>query len=98
MLVTTSGGFSFRRVFYTVPSRLVGRRLAARVETGARKALLVPTNFVTSRYGIDYVTVLAKDGSAAQVPVQLAPSSVPGKLELLSGAAAGDTLIAQAGQ
>lgn len=79
-------------------NRLVGRRLAARVETGARKALLVPTNFVTSRYGIDYVTVLAKDGSAAQVPVQLAPSSVPGKLELLSGAATGDTLIAQAGQ
>ncbi|WP_374282492.1 efflux RND transporter periplasmic adaptor subunit [Novosphingobium sp.] len=79
-------------------NRLIGRRLAARVETGARKALLVPTTFVTSRYGIDYVTVLAKDGSAAQVPVQLAPSSVPGKLELLSGAAAGDTLIAQAGQ
>ncbi len=79
-------------------NRLVGRRLAARIETGARKALLVPASFVTSRYGIDYVTMLAKDGSAAQVPVQLAPSAVPGKLELLSGAAAGDTLIGQAGQ
>jgi len=76
-----------------IDSRLIGRRVAAKVETGARKALLVPTGYLTNRYGIDYVTILAKDGSAAQVPVQTAASAEPGKIEILSGVAAGDTLI-----
>lgn len=79
-----------------IDNSTIGRRVAAKVETGTRKALLVPANYVTSRYGIDYVTVLAKDGSAAQVPVQTAPSAETGKIELLSGVAAGDTLIAPA--
>lgn len=76
-----------------IDGTLIGRRVAARVETGTRKALLVPSAYVTTRYGIDYVTVLAKDGSASQVPVQTAPSAEPGKVELLSGASAGDVLI-----
>ena len=76
-----------------IDGTLIGRRVATRVETGTRKALLVPAGFVTTRYGIDYVTVLAKDGRAAQVPVQTAPTAEPGKVELLSGAAAGDVLI-----
>ncbi|OCC24207.1 efflux transporter periplasmic adaptor subunit [Croceicoccus estronivorus] len=78
-----------------IDNQLIGRRVAARVETGTRKALLVPESYVMSRYGIDYVTILAKDGSAAQVPVQTAPVAEPGKIEILSGAAAGDTLVSQ---
>ncbi|MCC6926705.1 efflux RND transporter periplasmic adaptor subunit [Novosphingobium sp.] len=77
-----------------IDNSLIGRRMAARIETGARSGLLVPVRFVTNRYGIDYVTVLARDGSATQVPVQVAPAGEPGKIELLSGVAAGDTLIA----
>lgn len=77
-----------------IDNRLIGRRLAAKVETGARKALLVPATYITNRYGIDYVTVLAKDGSAAQVPVQVSPSAEPGKVEILSGVNPGDTLVA----
>lgn len=76
-----------------IDNRLIGRRVAARVETGARRALLVPAGYVINRYGIDYVTILAKDGSAAQVPVQTAASAEAGKLEVLSGASAGDTLV-----
>ena len=76
-----------------IDGSLIGRRVAARVETGTRKALLVPAAFVTTRYGIDYVTVIAKDGSATQVPVQTAPTPEAGKVELLSGASAGDVLI-----
>lgn len=79
-----------------IDSTLIGRRIAARIETGSRKALLVPIGFITNRYGIDYVTLLGKDGSAAQVPVQIAPSSQPGKVEILSGVTAGDTLIGAA--
>lgn len=81
-----------------IDSTLIGRRVAAKVETGTRRALLVPASYVTTRYGIDYVTVLAKDGSAADVPVQTAPSSEAGKVDVLSGANAGDTLIGVAGQ
>jgi len=81
-----------------IDDRLIGRRVAARVETGARKALLVARSFITTRYGIDYVTLLAKDGSASQVPVQTAATADPARVEILSGASAGDTLIGAAGQ
>lgn len=76
-----------------IDNRLIGRRVAAKVETGTRKALLVPASYVMDRYGIDYVTLLAKDGAAAEVPVQTAPTAEGGKIEILSGVAAGDTLI-----
>jgi RND family efflux transporter MFP subunit len=80
-----------------IGNRLIGRRIAAQVETGSRKALLVPAGYVTRRYGIDYVTLLGKDGTAAEVPVQTAPSSSGGKVEILSGVSAGDTLVAASG-
>lgn len=80
-----------------IDNKLIGRRVAARVEVGNRKALLVPNAYVTERYGIDYVTLVSKDGSAAQVPVQTAPSSATGKVEILSGVSAGDTLVAAMG-
>jgi len=78
-----------------IDNSLIGRRVAAKVETGSRKGLLVPSTYVTSRYGIDYVTVLGKDNSANEVPIQLAPTAEPGKVEVLSGISAGDTLIAR---
>lgn len=81
-----------------IDNTLIGRRVAAKVETGSRKALLVPAALVTERYGIQYVTLAGKDGSATQVPVQTAPSPEAGKVEILSGVAAGDTLIGTAGQ
>jgi len=81
-----------------IDDRLIGRRIAARVETGTRKALLVPKHFVTTNYGIDYVTLLAKDGSASRVPVQTARTADPGKVEILSGASAGNTLIGASGK
>ncbi len=73
--------------------RLIGRRVAAQVETGTRPALLVPQGYVTTRYGIDYVTVLGRDGATSEVPVQTARSAEAGKVEILSGVRAGDTLV-----
>lgn len=75
---------------------LIGRRLPARIETGVRKALIVPATHVTRRYGIDYVTMLGKDGSATQVPVQTGALAEPGRVEILSGVAPGDILIGPA--
>lgn len=76
-------------------SSLIGRRISAKVEGGSRKALLVPADYVTTAYGLDSVWVVGKDGSAASVPVQTAPSTEQGKVEILSGLSAGDILVKQ---
>jgi len=74
-------------------STLIGRRIPARIAAGEREALLVPEEYVTTAYGIDTVRVLGADGTAASVPVQTAPAGEAGKLEILSGVSAGDTLV-----
>jgi len=89
----TAGQVSADVAVAGLDNSLIGRRVAARVETGQRKALLVPASFVTTRYGIDYVTLLARDGSGTEVPVQTAPAAESGKVEVLSGVRAGDTLV-----
>jgi multidrug efflux pump subunit AcrA (membrane-fusion protein) len=71
----------------------MGRRVAVRIEAGSRRKLLAPRSALSTRYGIDYVTVLQKDGSAITVPVQTAPADDAGSVEILSGVSAGDTLI-----
>lgn len=73
-------------------SHFIGQRVAARVAAGIRTALLVPASYITTRYGLDYVTILGKDGSASAVPVQTAPAEGAVR-EILSGVSAGDTLI-----
>ncbi|WP_336978103.1 efflux RND transporter periplasmic adaptor subunit [Altererythrobacter fulvus] len=75
---------------------LIGRRISAKVEAGSRKALLVPADYVTTAYGLDTVWAVGKDGSAASVPVQTAPSTEKGKVEILSGLSAGDVIVKQA--
>lgn len=72
----------------------VGRRVSASVSVGTRKALVVPRRFVTTQYGIDQVRVLGSDKTLGMVPVQVAPTDDPQRLEILSGVAAGDTLFA----
>jgi RND family efflux transporter MFP subunit len=77
---------------------LIGRRVSAQVETGQRKALLVPEDYVTTAYGIDTVWVADKADNVSSVPVQTAPSDEKGKLEILSGVGPGDVLVKQAAQ
>lgn len=73
---------------------LMGRRVEARVEAGMHQAIIVPKKLVTTRYGIDYVSIRGKDGTLAVVPVQTAPASTADSIEILSGVAAGDVLVA----
>ena len=72
---------------------LVGQRVRAEVQIGTRAALLVPRRFIVTRYGMDYARVLARDGSASDVPVQAAPGPTPGDVEILSGLSSGDVLV-----
>jgi hypothetical protein len=49
--VTSSGGFVLRRVFYTVPSRLIGHRLRARIYDDRIECFLGSTPVATLRRG-----------------------------------------------
>ena len=76
-----------------IDTGLIGRRLSAEVESGTKSALLVPVNYIVTRFGVDYVTVRTASDTAALVPVQASPSSEAGKVEILSGVSAGDVLV-----
>ena len=49
--VSSSGGFVLRRVFYTVPSRLIGHRLRARIYDDRLECFLGSTHVATLRRG-----------------------------------------------
>jgi hypothetical protein len=49
--VTSSGGFTLRRVFYTVPSRLIGHRLRVRIHDDRLDCFLGSTHVATLRRG-----------------------------------------------
>jgi len=49
--VTSSGGFDLRRVFYTVPSRLIGHRLRVRIYDDRLECFLGGTPILTLRRG-----------------------------------------------
>lgn len=85
------------RVDATLPglsTQFVGRRVSASVEIGTRKALVAPRAFVTTRYGIDQVQVVSEGKRLSMAPVQIARTTDPAMVEILSGVSAGDTLFA----
>jgi hypothetical protein len=49
--VTTSGGFTLRKVFYTVPSRLIGHRMRVRLYDDRLECFLGTTRLLTLRRG-----------------------------------------------
>ena len=70
----------------------IGRRVGVAIETGRRRAIVVPRNFVSTRFGVDYVDVVA-GGAVSAVPVQITPLPGTGSVEILSGVGAGDTIF-----
>lgn len=72
----------------------VGRRISVLLNVGSRPGITVPQRFVANRFGVDYVELAARDGSTTSVPVQTAPTSDAGQVEVLSGVSNGDVLIA----
>jgi hypothetical protein len=52
--VTSSGGFMLRRVFYTVPSRLIGHRLRVRIHDDRLEVFLGGTQLMTLPRGRGY--------------------------------------------
>ena len=74
----------------------VSERLRVWVSSGERPAIVIPSTFVTTRFGVDYVR-LEDGGQSVDVPVQrgrgLPRPDMPDGLEILSGLKAGDRLV-----
>lgn len=74
----------------------VGDRLRVWIAGGERTAFVIPSTYVTTRFGIDYVLLQQADHPIS-VPVQrgrdLLTSDLPNGLEILSGIRAGDVLV-----
>ncbi len=74
----------------------VGDRLRVWISGGTRAAFVIPSNYVTTRFGIDYVRIRQADRTI-DAPVQRGrdrPSpELPNGLEILSGIRVGDQLV-----
>jgi len=74
----------------------VGDRLRVWISGGERPAFVIPSNYVKTRFGIDYV-LLRQGDNTVDVPVQrgrdLPTPELPNGLEILSGIRAGDQLV-----
>ncbi|WP_339743820.1 efflux RND transporter periplasmic adaptor subunit [uncultured Maricaulis sp.] len=73
-------------------SYFVGERVRVYVAVDQRAAILVPADYLTTRYGVDYVRLQHGDGSQTDVVVQRGLESAEG-VEILGGLAAGDLLV-----
>lgn len=92
----TTGQVSADVAMAGLDDSLIGRRVAAQVVAGTHRGVVVPRNFVVTRYGLDYVQVTGKTGGTTQVPVQTAPAADGKAVEILSGVSAGDVLVGEA--
>ena len=74
----------------------VGDRLRVWISSGERMAFVIPSNYVTTRFGIDYVGLRQGDRTIS-APVQrgrdLPGLDLPSGLEILSGVRVGDQLV-----
>lgn len=73
-------------------SYFVGERVRVYVAVDERAAILVPSEYLATRYGVDYVRLQHGDGSHSDIVVQRGLDSGDG-IEILSGLAAGDLLV-----
>ncbi len=76
-------------------ARFVGRRVPVRLPVGTRAAILVPPGALERTGGLDFVTVETGDGPLRRVVVPGAQVTHDGRTwrEILSGLAAGETLV-----
>jgi RND family efflux transporter MFP subunit len=74
----------------------VGDRLRVWISGGMRTAFVIPSSYVTTRFGIDYVKLRQVD-RVVETPVQrgrdLPSPELPNGLEILSGIRVGDQLV-----
>lgn len=80
-----------------IGSYFVGERVRVWVPAGQRKTIVIPSRFVFTQFGQDYVRLKQKDGTVIDAPVQrglpLPTPAMPDGLQILAGLHAGDVLV-----
>ncbi|MBI1362260.1 MAG: efflux RND transporter periplasmic adaptor subunit [Alphaproteobacteria bacterium] len=80
-----------------LPVDLIGARARVLVPAGERMAIVVPSSYLVTRYGADYVRLARAGGTVIEAPVQRgapAPTdALPDGIEILSGLRAGDKIL-----
>ncbi|MGE0415680.1 MAG: efflux RND transporter periplasmic adaptor subunit [Acetobacteraceae bacterium] len=75
----------------------VGERIRVWIGAGTRQAIIIPAEYVITRFGLDYVRLRGKDGTATETPVQRGQPhrtpNMPDALEILSGLQPNDVLV-----
>jgi len=75
----------------------VTERVRVWISAGDRMAFVIPSRFLTTRFGVDYVKVRNADNREIDVPIQrgreLPQPDRPDGIEILSGLNAGDRLV-----
>ncbi len=75
----------------------VGERILVWISAGTRQGYVIPSNFVETRFGLDYVRLRQPAGTVITIPIQRGepyPSkALPDGLEILSGLHDGDILV-----
>jgi len=93
----TNGRVMADAVMTGLTDYFVGERVRVWVSAGTREAIVVPSDYLTTRFGIDYARVWQKAGQIIDVPVQRGQSrprpAMANGVEILSGLHAGDRLI-----
>jgi len=72
----------------------VGQRVTVQVPVGQRRALVISRRVVATRFGIDFVRTVDRAGRVSEAPVQLGGPVSGDRVEVLSGLAAGDVVLA----
>lgn len=88
----TSGQITADLTAPNLPQDRVGQRVRARIKVGERQALVIPRNYLVTRYGIDYARLVRPDGTPSDIPVQTTAGPSAGTVEILAGLRAGDVL------
>lgn len=70
----------------------VGERIRVHVALDQRPAIVVPMEFLSNRYGVDYARLRTADGETRDVVVQCGQET-PDGIEIVSGLSAGDVLV-----
>jgi RND family efflux transporter MFP subunit len=80
----------------TLGEVFIGQRVRVLVATGERRAIVIPQSYVTTRFGVDYVSLSIKDGSL-DIPVQRGQpidlDTLKDGVEILSGLKPGDVIM-----
>jgi multidrug efflux system membrane fusion protein len=81
----------------SLEGEFVGARVRVLIPAGEREAIIIPSRYIETRYGVDYVRLVRDGGVLIDAPVQrggAAPTEeTPDGVEILSGLEPGDAIV-----